>query len=103
MMFPMSSRFCLQTSLPFSGLCPRGMSEQGISVKTFRSVRLRSSLQAPAIQYSCSGDFIAVDHKGSSLESKFGSAEPSEREERKVSMQSKSEIRKSRGIRSWDL
>ena len=39
--------------------------EWGTKTKTFESVRLFSSLQAPAIQNSCSGERTAVAHSGS--------------------------------------
>jgi hypothetical protein len=50
--------FALTDQFPFKGT--RGTSERGTKTKTFKSVRLLSSSQAPATQYSCSGEATAV-------------------------------------------
>jgi len=73
------------------------MSERGTRTNTCICARLRSLSRAPPIQYSCSGERMASDQDGSSPESKLGSAEPSEIEERKTSTEGKLEGVKSRG------
>jgi hypothetical protein len=76
-MFPASSRLRLQTNLPLRGLCPRGTSCLGTRTKTFKSERLFISSRAPAIQYSRSGEAIALPHSGSSSRSTSDVAVPS--------------------------
>ena len=50
--------------------------ERGTKTKTFKSVRLFSSLRAPAIQNSCSRERTAVAHSGSSSGSSSKSVAP---------------------------
>ena len=71
-------------------------------MNTCKSARLQSSSCAPAIQYSRSGECMAVAQHGSSSSFMIGSVEPVKREERKASVEEKWEGLKSRGNKSCD-
>ncbi len=67
--------------------------------KTQRSAKLWSSLWAPAIQYSHSGEAIASDHRGSSSNLVLGSRDPSVMADSMLSMVAGGISERSRGRR----
>ena len=97
---PMSSHFCLQTSLPFRRCFPLGTDEQGMRMKTWRSSRLCSSSCAPAIQYLHSGDARVSFQEGSSVVSHVGKTDPVSMSNRKISSGRLHASGRSRGRRS---